>query len=198
MHRDRAAVARCNQCLKPVCEECLARNGAHTFCSAACATRYRDYLRRRPPETSAGVQGQEPIGVPRRFGLGSVIACVILASLVSALLPLPDSLAILGFMLVVGLAQWRFGPGPQARWVSMATGGVVFVVLLVPRGIPAGACLFEAAYGLFLGSCFGYLAGVLVAGAFLIAARAEGRSGRRAMGPDPPAPPVPPVPSSGE
>jgi hypothetical protein len=39
-HPDRPATARCTVCFKPVCEECLIRDGAAGFCSQVCADNY--------------------------------------------------------------------------------------------------------------------------------------------------------------
>ncbi|RMD74145.1 MAG: hypothetical protein D6820_17310 [Lentisphaerae bacterium] len=39
-HPERQAVARCETCFKPLCEECCHRDEDHAFCSVECATNY--------------------------------------------------------------------------------------------------------------------------------------------------------------
>jgi hypothetical protein len=68
-HPDRAAVANCYQCHKPICEECRVIEAARAFCSKKCASRYRTVeLHYAKEETK-----------PSRWRMVYTIICIVLA-----------------------------------------------------------------------------------------------------------------------
>lgn len=54
---NREAVFRCIQCHKPTCDECAFKTEHGAFCSRACASSYRDFMRAQPyvPPRSGGL-----------------------------------------------------------------------------------------------------------------------------------------------
>ena len=46
VHHDRTAVARCAQCHKPACQECVVSTAEGKFCSRDCAAKYESYQKR--------------------------------------------------------------------------------------------------------------------------------------------------------
>lgn len=45
-HKDRASVANCHQCHKPICAACVQQNEQGKFCSTQCGTKYREFKAR--------------------------------------------------------------------------------------------------------------------------------------------------------
>ena len=54
-HPDRPASARCPTCHKPVCADCVVRDGGNTFCSATCRDNYARFQARYKPEGGPGI-----------------------------------------------------------------------------------------------------------------------------------------------
>ena len=47
---DRAAMFRCIQCHKPVCDDCAFKTEHGAFCSRECAGQYREFKRAQGPQ----------------------------------------------------------------------------------------------------------------------------------------------------
>lgn len=124
-----------------------------------------------------------PKGVPRRFGLGMLFVWTTLFSglflLTGALdIPWTGVATISGFFAIIALAQWYFGEGRRAREASMIVGAVYYpiaiVIVLGPQDVFVSAMrsstfALQGALIMVIGAVLGYLAGVLVAGVFLVA-----------------------------
>lgn len=118
---------------------------------------------------------------PRRFDLATLFVLMIVYSCLLGLfvgIGLPDGItfSILGFLTIVGVAQPVLFGGKSPRLASVIVGALalplIFTVatLLMSREpsldpLAAGVCSIP------LGLCFGYLAGTLVGGVFLVAER---------------------------
>ena len=46
-HKDRPAVAKCQACLKPICEECVVIHNNLKFCSSGCAEKYEKFVSKK-------------------------------------------------------------------------------------------------------------------------------------------------------
>ena len=132
--------------------------------------------------TDSSIPSAAPKGVPRRFGLGMLFVWTTLFSALFVLadaleLPWPVAPAASGFLVLIALAQWYFGEGRRARLASMIVGSAIYPsVLLVgmlmgPSSLPVSLAfaLSVVIASIFFGAVFGYFAGVLVAGVFLVA-----------------------------
>jgi hypothetical protein len=129
------------------------------------------------------------IGVPRRFGIGSLLAvtaaCAVFFSILRCRGCPPLAFAILGsFFALVGIGQAVLFGGKEPRKASMLVGAAVFCLgvfvteIFFHTPVPisdllAWICLLMAAGS--VGSIFGYLAGSLIAGIFLVLDRIERR-----------------------
>ena len=141
------------------------------------------------------------VGVPRRFGMGPLMVMVTMyAVLFAALkglapafdgLAAPSSLFIIVGVLVsgVGLGQMVLFGGRYPRAASIWVGVFLFPVLLLAVGLAGGdlspdgmTCIIVVAP--FLGALFGYLAGGLSAGVFLVLEYVEKRRAERQSGDD--------------
>lgn len=138
------------------------------------------------------------IGVPRRFGISSLLvvtaACAALFSFLSCLDLPPIEVAISGaiiggFFALIAIGQAVLFGGQKPRQASIVIGGAVFTLfalgeiilflVFAPRSPPAAAVpwlIFALiAQALILGPVFGYLAGGVIAGIFLVLDRIEHR-----------------------
>ena len=146
----------------------------------------------------------EPFGVPRRFGIGTIMiitaAFGVLLSLLQALGAPPWVVwFVVIFVSLIGVGQMLLFGARRPRRASIITGAVCLPLMTLatlslagPRGLDREApCACFAA--VLFGGGFGYLAGGVVAGVFLIMDAIEqvlGRaSPRNAFMPRSPAPP---------
>jgi hypothetical protein len=121
---------------------------------------------------------------PRRFDLATVFAvtsayCLLFGvmNFVASYLEFPPvaSLYVGGFVTAVGVSQALLFGGQSARVASVGTGVVltillnVYLVIWPPRYFSAAAMLFVLPISAFFGVFFGYVAGVMVGGVFLVA-----------------------------
>lgn len=155
------------------------------------------------PENDKNVSRPPPVGVPRRFGLGSLFVLSTFSSGVFFLAQALDTsragIAMIAvFLVIIGAAQWIIGEGPRARWASAITGGILLGIVAVavavvsirqtlyidgPNSVPVTIDLFNILlslpFALLMGGTLGYLAGTLVAGVFLVAHMADAWIARR-------------------
>lgn len=118
-------------------------------------------------------------GVPRRFGIGTIMVITaafgLLLTLLQAMGAYPSVIAfVVVFVSFVGTAQMLLFRGQQPRRASVVAGVVCLPLMTVcaavlsgSRGPRSGLACFLAASVLF-GGGFGYLAGGIVAGVFLV------------------------------
>jgi hypothetical protein len=117
---------------------------------------------------------------PRRFDLYTIFVVTFAYSLLFAIMsglqfePM-YSLIIGGFITIVGVGQAILFGGQNGRIASVITGAVATVpitfgiVMATTRGFRGDEMILTLPVTTVLGACFGYLAGVLVGGVFLIA-----------------------------
>jgi hypothetical protein len=86
-HTDRTATARCYTCHKPICSDCVVREGEGTFCGTACASNYTKF--------HAKFQSERPgfFGRIKRF----MAACLVLVILAAILIVVGAKFLKLGF-----------------------------------------------------------------------------------------------------
>ena len=115
--------------------------------------------------------------VPRRFGLATILIVTAVFAVVFSLLRLFNAppaayVFLMVFTAVIGGAQMVFGKTPRAA--SAVTGSVLYVVLMLVYGIASGDIRYDGfiflglGCGFVWGAMFGYAAGVLIAGVFLV------------------------------
>ncbi len=160
---------------------------------------------RHPPTHPDPSRRRRPFGVPRRYGISSLIAvtagCAVLFSVMNCLGAPPTLMVVIaGYFALVAIGQAVLFGGQKPRQASMLVGSVAFFLgqlsffMLVFRGSLAlaltggGSWVLIAA--LLIGSACGYLAGALVAGIFLILDRLQHRRDPPATDPPPPALPM--------
>lgn len=117
---------------------------------------------------------------PRRFDLATIFVVTFAYSLLFGLMsyfhfPPAVSLIIGGFITLVGVGQALLFGGQNARVASVITGVVLSVlfqfcmVIWPPRGFSGFAMIFMLPIVAAVGAGFGYMAGALVGGVFLVA-----------------------------
>jgi len=130
--------------------------------------------------------------VPRRFGVGSLLVVTaffaVLLGGMSALGAHPVVLAVMmGFFLIVGLAQAILFRGKDPRAASVVAGGALFGLVplvgvcigVIMNGVSLDellmlpVLLLLLGFNAILGGVAGYLAGVLLAGVFLVMERLD-------------------------
>jgi hypothetical protein len=134
--------------------------------------------------------------VPRRFGIGTILivmgaAAVLLAFLVVCGVPAPFVFHLVGFLAVIAFAQAILYRGTNPRRASIAAGAIICPVYAITAGIILMALTDDLngridifIYVIFvsvLGSLFGYLAGGVVGGIFLIMGYWEQRFGKEVI-----------------
>lgn len=139
-----------------------------------------------------------PEGVPRRFGLGSLLACVAVFSGISAILPWQVAMILIASMVGVGFAQSRAGPGTPARQVSCLVGGSIGMLSTLIGFVmsPSLHVLINGMLFSVLAGMLTYFAGTLIAGVFLLGWMVESsrKIVRNATLPPRPIPALPPSP----
>ena len=122
-----------------------------------------------------------PFGVPRRFGIGTLLVVTAAYGALLAMLRAMDwhrgtIAAFLGFISLVGLSQMLLFRARQPRKASIVAGAVCFPIAQLFFFLPfavrdwdhAGTELLLLLYSTLFGAAAGYLAGGVVAGVFLI------------------------------
>ncbi len=117
-----------------------------------------------------------PVGVPRRFGIGTLLVVTVAYALLFALLktlqiPVIPFATIVGFVTLIGLGQAVLFRGQQPRRASYLTGAGIWLLLsLVFRWslLTPGAAVGILVEAIAFGGMFGYVAGCLIAGVFLV------------------------------
>ena len=134
-------------------------------------------LAERPAERAAG---DEPFGVPRRFGIGTILVITTAFGLLLSLLQnagAPPGVVwfVIVFVSLIGLGQMLLFGGSHPRKASIVTGEICFplmiaaaVALFKPSRTLPGEMAWVVFTSLVFGGGFGYLAGGVVAGVFLI------------------------------
>jgi hypothetical protein len=156
-------------------------------------------------EPVAGLpHADEPFGVPRRFGIGTIMIItaafgVLLSSLQALGAPPGVVWFVVIFVSLIGVGQMLLFGARQPRRASIIRGAVCLPLMTLttlslngPRGPNREApCAFCAA--VIFGGGFGYLAGGVVAGVFLVMDAIEHALGRarprNTFTPKSPAPP---------
>lgn len=140
----------------------------------------------------------EPFGVPRRFGIGTILVVTtafgLLLSLLQALGAPPGVVwFVIAFVSLVGLGQMLLFGAKQPRMASIVVGAICLplmtfatFVFASPRGADSEEAVCVTFAAAIFGGGFGYLAGGVVAGVFLVMDGVEqalaGAKGRTAEG----------------
>lgn len=122
-----------------------------------------------------------PFGVPRRFGIGTLLVVTAAYGALLALLRAMDwhrgvIAVFVGFISLIGLGQMLLFRAGRPRKASIVTGAVCFPIVQLFFFLPlavrswdhAGTELLLLLYSTLFGAAAGYLAGCVVAGVFLI------------------------------
>lgn len=141
-----------------------------------------------PPDDRALCEGASderasdngPFGVPRRFGIGTILVvttafAVLLSLLQTAGAPPGVVWFVIAFVSLVGLGQMLLFGAKRPRKASIVMGALglplmtfATLVLFSPRGVRAEEAVCVTFTACIFGGGFGYLAGGVVAGVFLI------------------------------
>jgi len=139
---------------------------------------------------------ERQFGVPRRFGIGTILLVTMATSLLLALLiargaPASIILSAIGFLTLIGLGQAVLFHGKNPRLASIVTGAVLmpfcflvaFAYYLFTNKIfhtdeVIDGCFFALGFA-FFGALLGYLGGGLIGGLFLLMDRWEAKFGHR-------------------
>lgn len=127
---------------------------------------------------------------PRRFDLATIFvvtgAYSVLLGVMSILNFVPAAKIIIGLLLAfVAVAQSMYHEKANPRGVSVVAGSIGYAAisfvfwLIAPRSFPNSFMFVVVINGLIGGALFGYVAGVLVGGMFLVADMLRTRSGTR-------------------
>jgi hypothetical protein len=133
------------------------------------------------------VRRSKEAGVPRQFGVGTGLLITTMFAVLFAVLrglniPPREFAYVALFFLGVGAGQAVLFHGRRPRWASIVMGIVMTFALGVFDAIFDGdrSMLVEASFSPFCpGAIFGYLAGLLIAGVFLVRDRLEDAYRRR-------------------
>ena len=137
--------------------------------------------------SSSNTPDRKPVGVPRRFAVGTVLIIMTMYSVLFAVLRssgMPPGLftSIAVFLTGVGAAQMLMFRGRRPRDASFVAGALLFPLILLAAcfvtwlsGNPAPPLnvILLLPYQCVLGVLLGYLAGCLTAGVFLILGRID-------------------------
>lgn len=152
-------------------------------CNHVYVLRLREHTQKR----------RDPVGVPRRFGVGLLLVVTTVYALLFGVLralhfPATEFAMVVGYITVIGLGQAILFSGKKPRLASYLVGAAVCLVLymvsfgrLIPllgfwRSFPE--LLSILFWSLTVGGLLGYVTGCLVGGVFLIAK--QWKEGRRA------------------
>jgi hypothetical protein len=127
-----------------------------------------------------GQPAEKIYSAPRRFDLATIFVVTFAYSLLFGVMNYAEfwpsvSLVVGAFITIVGVGQALLYGGKNARVASVITGAVLGGLLSIagaiapPRGFSGIVLLFLSPVNLILGACFGYMAGALVGGVFLVA-----------------------------
>ena len=129
--------------------------------------------------------------VPRRFDLATIFVVTLAYSLLFGAMkaigiPGIASLAVAGFISIIGLAQAFMFGSKHPRTASVIAGTLVYLICVIAawlingrRMYPAGAIVIVGSYTLIGGAILGYLAGVAVGSVFLVADKVRNRFSRK-------------------
>ena len=134
-------------------------------------------------------KANEPFGVPRRFGIGTILIVTAAYGVLLAILRIAhwDAAAIfwaLGFISAVGLGQMLLFNAKRPREASIVTGAAILPVIVlvwsasVNHYEPVASICCGIVCSVPFGAIAGYLAGGMVAGVFLIMDAVEQALGR--------------------
>lgn len=149
----------------------------HPLTDPAALGRMLEAVASRPHSRNFGVR---PAGVPRRFGLGVVFLLTAMGAVLFSTLRLfsapPEAiLVIAAFFVVVWFGQAFLFKGSEPRYASIVAGACFMSILVIGASvyerIVKGASLLspsDAIMAFLFGALFGYLAGLLIAGVFLV------------------------------
>ena len=139
------------------------------------------HFRRPENNTAANAPNLQPYSAPRRFDLVAVFVVMAAFSLLlggMGLLELPPvaSLVIAGFVMLVGIGQALLFGGRKPRLAAVLVGTACYAITMfgmsmldAPNHSP-GLLPVMLVQGVIWGPLFGYIAGGLVGGTFLVAA----------------------------
>jgi hypothetical protein len=142
----------------------------------------------------AGSARQPPAKIysaPRRFDLATIFVVTLAFALLLGFMkafsfPPATSMAIAGFILLVGIGQALLFGGKQPRTASLIVGAATYAIAMLaawmisgPRLYDEGTILIMMTYTIVGGAILGYLAGVMVGGVFLLADNLRSRSSRK-------------------
>jgi len=132
----------------------------------------------------------EPYGMPRRFGLGTIMLLttlfgILLTALIENGVPRLGVAVVVTFVFLIGAAQVILFGGKHPRKASIVAGAILVALIAVSVGLVErnfrgqvdrnflGTALFGLPLWASLGGLFGYASGGIVAGIFLIMDHAE-------------------------
>jgi len=127
---------------------------------------------------------------PRRFDLATIFVVTSAYSLLFAVMsalnfPPVSSLVVGGFITAVGIGQAVLFGGRIPRAASVVTGAVICIPITIAvtmstsRGFRGSELLLSIPFSFTFGAMFGYVAGVLVGGVFLVADKVRQAFGGR-------------------
>jgi len=90
-HPDRPAVARCANCHRPVCSECVVTTADGKFCSHTCAQKAADFRKRA-----------RKIKAPGTSGIGKIVKAVVWVVIVIVILGVVNKFIMRGRMPILG------------------------------------------------------------------------------------------------
>jgi hypothetical protein len=118
---------------------------------------------------------------PRRFDLATIFVVTVAFSLLfgaMSVLQFPPgaSIAVGGFVMLVGVSQALLFGGTQPRTASLIVGAAIFSLAILSywlitgaRAFPTDLFLISGAFAITGGAILGYLSGTLIGGVFLLA-----------------------------
>jgi hypothetical protein len=136
------------------------------------------------------VEAVDKASTPVQFGIGTLLVITTMYAVLFAslrVLHAPPSVFVVIALLftVVGLGQTFLYKGQRPRRASMIAGACFFVGLYVIYRVAFGDeylyhffAPFDPVEGAFFGAIYGYVAGLLISGAFLVVDKAKRLQGR--------------------
>ena len=131
-------------------------------------------------EAAVDRQAAEPFGVPRRFGVGTILVITTAFGLLLSLLQAMGAPAgvvafVVAFVSLIGVGQMLLFDGTQPRRASLLAGLIglplltgLTIAFFAPHRGRSGDIVCPVFAAIIFGPPSGYLAGGIVAGVFLI------------------------------